>query len=148
VIKNLVVNNSSNYKIEKSLIHKIIRLLRDEFNFNISSLLINFVTSDQIIQINKKFLNHSYSTDIITFDYSSKKDIIESEIYISADDADYNSKKYGVTFVEEILRLVIHGILHLLGYDDQTLVKRRKMKEIENILFQKYSKIIFQEPNA
>jgi probable rRNA maturation factor len=142
VIKNLEVNNNSNFQINKLFIHKIVGLLKNEFNFNISSLLINFITADQIKKINKDFLNHKNSTDIITFNYSKMKLNIDSEIYISAEDADSNAKKYGVTFIQEILRLVIHGVLHLLGFDDKVKKDRVKMKQAENKLFKKYCRIL------
>ena len=142
MIKNLEVNNNSAKNIDKILIHKIIGLLKKEFNFNVSSLLINFVSANQIKKINIDFLNHNYSTDIITFDYSEKKLVIDSEIYISVDDAEYNAKRFNVSFFEEILRLVIHGILHLLGYDDMNSNAKREMKKIEDKLFEKYAKIL------
>ena len=81
MIKNLEVNNSSNIKISKLLVHRIIGLLKNEFNFTISSLLVNFVSANQIIKINKKFLNHNYSTDIITFSYSGEYRVVDSDIY-------------------------------------------------------------------
>ena len=68
---------------------------------------------------------------------------MDGEIIISLRDAEENSKKYQVTFDNELLRLIIHGILHLLGYDDVTLPKKRVMKKIEDTItenFNKYSK--------
>ncbi|MFZ0456522.1 MAG: rRNA maturation RNase YbeY [Ignavibacteriaceae bacterium] len=142
MIKNLEVNNSSNIRINKLLIHKIVGLLKNEFNFSISSLLVNFVSANQIIKINKKFLNHNYSTDIITFSYSEESNVVDSEIYISVEDTELNAQKFGVTFTEEILRLVIHGILHILGLDDKTPRLKREMKAVENRLYKKYSKSV------
>jgi len=143
VIKNLEVNNNSNVRISKLFVNKIVGLLKNEFNFSISSLLVNFVSANQIIKINKKFLDHNYSTDIITFSYSAESKVIDSEIYISVEDAESNAEKFGVTFTDEILRLVIHGILHLLGYDDKTPELNAKMKRIENRLFKKFSNLLF-----
>ena len=60
-------------------------------------------------------------------------------IYISVEDAESNAVQFGVTFSEEILRLLIHGILHLLGFDDKTPELKRKMKTVENRLCKKYS---------
>ncbi len=148
MIKNLEVNNSSKIKISKLLVHKIVGLLKNEFNFCISSLLVNFVSANQIIKINKNFLNHNYSTDIITFSYSAERNIIDSEIYISVEDAESNAGKFGVTFTEEILRLLIHGILHLLGYDDKTPKLKAKMKRVENRLCKKYGKSELESKNA
>ena len=71
-----------------------------------------------IHDINKSYLKHDYTTDIITFNYSNSLEQIDGEIFISIDDALSNSKKFKVTLSDELVRLVIHGILHLLGYDD------------------------------
>jgi len=140
VIKNLEVNNNTANKIDKLLIHKIVGLLKKEFGLNISSLLINFVSANQIIKINNDFLNHNYSTDIITFNYSDKKKVLDSELYISVEDARFNAEKFSASFNEEILRLVIHGILHLLDYDDINPEEKREMSQMEDKLLKKYVK--------
>ena len=140
MIKNLEVNNSSTGKLDKLSIHKIVGLLKKEFGLNISSLLINFVSANQIVKINNDFLNHNYSTDIITFNYSDEKLDLDSEIYISVDDARFNAEKFNVSLNEEILRLVIHGILHLLEYDDVNPQEKREMSKMENKLLKKYKK--------
>lgn len=143
MVKNVTVNFSvKNKNISKYLIHKIVDLLRKDLKFKISSLPINLISANQIIQINKKYLNHNYSTDIITFNYSGNLVNLDGEIFISAEDADFNAKKFGVTFAEEILRLIIHGILHLLGYDDKNHTEKLKMEQIENKFYQKYKKIL------
>ena len=140
MIKNLEVNNSSTGKLDKLSIHKIVGLLKKEFGLNISSLLINFVSANQIVKINNDFLNHNYSTDIITFNYSDEKLDLDSEIYISVDDARFNAEKFNISLNEEILRLVIHGILHLLEYDDVNPQEKREMSKMENKLLKKYKK--------
>jgi len=76
-----------------------------------------FCNDDFLLDINQKFLNHDYYTDIITFNYCYKS-VIEGEIYISLDTVMKNSEEYSVDFFNEILRVIIHGILHLIGYDD------------------------------
>lgn len=105
-----------------------------ELDFIIESLPINFISSDQIIDINKEYLNHNYSTDIITFNYSGSNKKLDGEIFISVDDAKKNAREFDNSIKEELLRLVIHGILHLLGYDDIKAGDRKKMKELENRL--------------
>jgi len=138
VIKNLSVNYRGTIKIDKSLIHKIVKKLTEDLNFKISSMQINFVNSNEMTRINSKYLNHNYSTDIITFNYSETKNELDGEIYISIDDAASNSKKFRVTFIEEVLRIVIHGFLHLLGYDDKGKKDKLVMKRLENSLFNQY----------
>jgi len=141
-VKNLFLYHERGIKIKKSLLHKIAALLCDELNIKFISLEINFVKSETMLEINKKYLNHNYSTDIITFDYSNERNNLDGEIFISIDDARENSKKYHVTLNDEILRLVTHGILHMTGYDDTTTAKRRRMKEVEDVMVQKFQKFL------
>ena len=144
MIRNLEVNFTSNKKISKTTIHKVVSEIRRELDFKVSSLVINLVTSEEITRINKKYLKHNYSTDIITFDYSKDRKNLDAEIYISIDDAEYNSKKYDVSFHEEIMRLIVHGILHLTGYNDKKSRDRILMKKKEDLLVGKFISIILK----
>lgn len=129
------VRVNSNYKIiHKKKVHQLIKNLSVDLRFSISSLDINFISAEKIEKINSEYLAHHYSTDIITFNYSELSNSLDGEIFISVDDAIENAKKYKVTVPEEIARLVIHGILHLLGYDDQKRAEKIKMKRQENKL--------------
>ena len=140
--KNVFVSINHNSILSKSEVHKIISRLKKLLSFKIHNLPINFISSEEIHELNKTYLKHDYSTDIITFNYSGKNDILEGEIFISVDDASVNSEKYKVHFSNEIIRLIVHGILHLLGYDDQDKVSKSKMKKEENRLVDILSKEI------
>jgi len=94
------------------------------------------------VSINNSFLGHNYPTDIITFDYSKKKLLFDAELYISLQEAQRNAKKYRVSLEQELMRLVIHGILHLLGYDDKNVKERVIMKKLENHLIQEYKYLL------
>ena len=142
MIKNLSINNSSVTKIDKKLIHKIVKKLAGDLSFKIYGIQINFINSKEITEINRKYLKHNYSTDIIAFNYSETKSEIDGEIYISVEDAASNSIKFEVTFVEEILRLVIHGFLHLVGYNDNNSTNKVIMKRLENKLFNQYRVLV------
>ena len=124
-------------KIKKSNVHDLIKSLSVELNFLVSNLEINFISGEDIHAMNKSYLKHDSTTDIITFNYSDSLQQIDGEIFISIDDALSNSKKFKVTLSEELVRLVIHGILHLLGYDDQNLTDKKIMKRLENKLLSK-----------
>jgi len=129
--------------INKLLVHSIISKIKNNLSLKIKSLEINFVSQETIRKVNNEYLSHDYSTDIITFDYSNERNILDGEIIISLQDAKENSKKFQVTFDNELLRLIIHGILHLLGYDDITPPKRKVMKKVEDTItdnLSKYSK--------
>ena len=87
-------------------------------------------------------MKHNYPTDIITFDYSKKKLLFDAELYISLQDAEINAKKYNVFLEQELIRLVIHGVLHILGYDDKSQKNRLVMKRTENRLLNEYMFLI------
>ena len=136
-LKNLHVFDSKGI-ISKQSIHRFVKALSGNLQFKLSSLDINFISSDEILSLNKTHLKHDYTTDIITFNYSSNKALIDGEIFISIDDARLNSKKFKIALNEEIGRLVIHGILHILGYDDQITNEKKVMKRVENKLLSTY----------
>ncbi|PID59536.1 MAG: rRNA maturation RNase YbeY [Ignavibacteriae bacterium] len=138
MIKNFTVYNSTKIKLDKRKIHNLLGKLKDELNFSIISVELNFVTSEEITEVNKNFLNHNFSTDTITFNYSGRNDALDGEIFISLEDAQINGKKIKIDFNIEILRLVIHSFLHLLGFDDTNTKDRTIMKKEENRLVKKY----------
>lgn len=94
---------------------------------------INFIfTSDKyLLKINKEYLSHKYYTDIITFNYC-ENEIISGDIFISIETVKNNSSRFNVTIIEELHRVIIHGILHLLGFDDQSDEEKAVMREKEN----------------
>jgi rRNA maturation RNase YbeY len=90
------------------------------------------LTSDSyLLKINKEYLKHNYYTDIITFNYC-EGNIINGDIYISVDTVQNNSELFNVSFIDELHRVVIHGILHLIGFDDKNEDQKKVMREKEN----------------
>ena len=87
-----------------------------------------FTGDKEMIQINRKFLSHDYYTDVISFDYGEGKNL-SGEIYISCDTVKRNAGLYNVSYTEEIIRVMIHGILHLCGYSDDKEERRKKMMD-------------------
>ena len=142
MVKGLIVHQEMKHSFIKKEIHSLVGALCKELKFEIESIELNFVDQETILGINKEFLSHDFTTDIITFNYSDKSNNLEGEIYISVDDALANSKKYKVSLENEITRLVIHGILHLLGYDDISVEDKKIMKKKEDFLVSKYEHII------
>lgn len=140
-MKNLRIF-SINRSLKKSKIHDLVKSLSGELTFSVLNLEINFISDKSIIDINKTYLKHNYSTDIITFNYSKVVQHIDGEIFISVDDAFDNSKKFNVSFSDELVRLVIHGVLHLLGYDDSNTSDKKIMKRLENKLLSKNNFIL------
>ncbi len=137
-MKNLTVATSKKIKVDKRLVHSLVSKLSKGLNFKIDSLNINFVNADYLLEINKKYLKHNYHTDIITFNYSGSNEFLEGEIFISINEAIANAVRYNVHLDSEIVRLIIHGILHLIGYDDIEPSAKRKMKAVENKLTEQF----------
>jgi probable rRNA maturation factor len=138
LVKNLQVS-SQDISISKKAVHKLIVLLKNEFQLEISSLSISFISSNKLREINEQFLNHNYNTDILTFNYSNKQKEIDGEILISFEEARSNAKKFNVNYGKELTRLVIHGVLHLLNFDDTDSLSKKIMKKEENKLINKFN---------
>ena len=90
-----------------------------------------FVSDERILDINRQFLGHDYYTDIITFDYC-EADILQGDLFISLDTVRTNAEGLGVTYAQELHRVVIHGILHLCGLNDKGPGEREVMEAEEN----------------
>jgi probable rRNA maturation factor len=101
-----------------------------------------FCSDKYLKKINKKFLDHNYNTDIITFPYSAPAEKkLSGDIYISIDSVKYNAKKYSVAFADELQRVMVHGILHLCGYADKTEKEQKKMRSLEDKYLALFSKM-------
>jgi rRNA maturation RNase YbeY len=90
-----------------------------------------FCSDNYILDINMKYLQHDYFTDIITFDYC-KGDKLSGDLFISIDSVRENARTYGVDFQEELYRVMVHGLLHLIGYDDHTKAQKTQMRAKED----------------
>ena len=100
------------------------------------------ITDDKSIRkINTEFLKHNYFTDVITFD-NSIEDVINGEIYISLDTVKINAINYNVSLRDEVVRVMIHGILHLCGYTDNSVKLRNNMSRLEDFWLSEYKDAI------
>ena len=96
------------------------------------------LTSNSIIKsLNKKYLRRNYTTDIIAFNYN-RGNIISGDLFLNPDTIKKNAGKYKTKFAEEILRVIIHGILHLIGYDDKSVEEKMEMREKENFYLDRF----------
>jgi len=86
-----------------------------------------FCSDIYLLQVNQRFLNHDYFTDIITFDNSAGDGLIVGDIFISIDRVRENAGKFNVPLLDELHRVIIHGALHLAGYNDKTPADKQKM---------------------
>ncbi len=94
-----------------------------------------FCSDNYILDVNMKYLQHDYFTDIITFDYC-EGDRLSGDLFISVDSVRENASFYGTEFENELNRVIVHGLLHLIGYDDHTEEDQKTMRAKENYYLQ------------
>lgn len=97
----------------------------------IGEIAVVFCSDDYLLNVNRQFLKHDYYTDIITFDYC-EGDLLSGDLLISVDSVRDNASHFGTSFDEELHRVIVHGLLHLIGYDDHSKEDRKQMREKEN----------------
>lgn len=97
-----------------------------------------FCNDEKILEVNQEYLNHDFYTDIITFDYS-EKNTISGDIIISLQTVESNSQMYKTDFLEELHRVIIHGILHLSGLKDESEEEEKAMRNAENSALKRLS---------
>ena len=138
--------NKTRRKIIKNSIQPILKKILKKHKITYGSIGIIFMDNEEIQAINNKLLNHDYPTDVISIRYDQDDDymprtrpksvdkfkFIEAEIYIGVEVAQENAKIYKVSLTNEILRLCIHGTLHLVGFDDATPEDKEKMTQVED----------------
>jgi len=100
--------------------------------YNLTSINYIFCSDEHLFKVNKEYLNHDYYTDIITFNNAEDDSQIEGDLFISIDRVTENAKTNGELFEKELNRVMIHGVLHLLGYNDKTKEEQIVMREKEN----------------
>ena len=108
-----------------------LRLVAESEIRRLGDLYIIFCSDPYILDINLKYLQHDYFTDIITFDYCEGEKI-SGDLFISIDSVRENAVFYGTEFEDELNRVMVHGVLHLIGYDDHTKAEQKTMREKEN----------------
>ena len=98
-----------------------------------------YCSDDYLLEINKQYLSHDYYTDVITFNYC-EGDLISGDIFISVDTIKANAAEYGASFDNELCRVMVHGILHLIGYDDDCESNQLIMRQKEDFYLERYDK--------
>ena len=115
----------------KQFNNRWLKLVAESEICRLGNINIIFCSDPYILGINLQYLSHDYFTDIITFDYSEKP-VISGDLFISVDSVRENALFYGTEFSEELHRVIVHGILHLIGYDDHTEADTAVMRSKEN----------------
>ncbi len=126
-----VFNETSFRFLPRKKIDTILKIIGNDFQLINFVFNIIFVDDKQIIELNQKYLNHNWITDVISFNLSEGENNF-GEIYICITQALRQAKEYGVSLTNEILRLAIHGAFHIIGFDDQTYSQQKEMRKLED----------------
>lgn len=122
---------------EKLLIKSLIARIFAEEKVDFNSVSYVFCTDDYLLKLNQQYLNHDTLTDILTFTLSNSSLPIVSEIYISIERVKENALDLKIEFLNELYRVIIHGILHLCGYTDTSKVEKSQMRKKEDYYLSK-----------
>ena len=118
-------------------IRKLLLLVSVHEGYALSQFYFHFVSAEEIKRINKNHLSHDYATDVITFDYSTDKDL-KAEAYICPEEVQFNAKKYSQTVENEMVRVLVHALLHVCGHDDKADESKLKMRNKEDLYIKIY----------
>ena len=108
-----------------------IRTVAESYGKKLGDITYIFCSDAKILEVNKQFLKHDYYTDIITFDYDNDN-VISGDVFISLDTVKSNAELFNTTYEKELHRVIIHGILHLVGINDKGPGERESMEAAEN----------------
>lgn len=122
----------------RNAIKKAIVSTAKSFGQKIGELTYVFVSDEELLEMNRNHLNHNYFTDIITFDLGVEGQPVEGDVYISVDRVVENGEKIGTGIEDEFTRVIGHGLLHLLGFQDKLPTEIQKMREAEEKFIQLY----------
>lgn len=129
---NIINDFNSDISTENKLIQVLIEKILSDHKLSKGS--VSIILSNKVLlnKLKMDYFNLDHFTDVIAFNLEDKNEPLEGEVYISIDDVMENSKKYEVSFNEEFKRVLIHGILHLVGFTDSTKTLKNKMTKLEN----------------
>ena len=116
---------------QKMLNNRWLKMVAGSEMRRLGAINIIFCSDNYILDVNMKYLQHDYFTDIITFDYC-EGDVLSGDLFISIDSVRENALFYGTEFADELNRVMVHGLLHLIGYDDHTEEDIAVMRQKEN----------------
>jgi len=120
------------YFPDRTAIKQLLRSIFKEHCQKIEAVNYIFCSDKYLLNMNRNFLNHEYYTDVITFELNRQGEAILSDVYISLDRARDNAKRYNVSIYNEVLRLLIHGSLHLCGFKDKSKKDITQIRKLED----------------
>ena len=135
----LQIYNTTRRIIPEVLLEEVINDVLLQEGYTVDSIGAVYCGNQMSRRINGEFLKHDYATDTVTFRYNEGSDV-EGEFYISLDVVDDNASRFGTDFIDELLRVTIHSVLHLIGYDDKIPESKAEMTEKEDLYLKRIKK--------
>ncbi|MCI6472225.1 MAG: rRNA maturation RNase YbeY [Bacteroidales bacterium] len=138
----MITYNTENVKmpaIRRRDVSRWVRQVAASYGRRVGEIGYLFCDDEKILEVNREYLSHDYYTDIITFDYT-EGDVINGDLVISLDTVRSNAELFGKAYDDELLRVIIHGILHLCGINDKGPGERELMEAAENKALAMYGK--------
>ncbi|OFX51420.1 MAG: rRNA maturation RNase YbeY [Bacteroidetes bacterium GWA2_30_7] len=127
--------------LNKKKINSLIKCIAFDFKKKLGNISVIFCKDEYLLEINKKYLNHDYYTDIITFNYNEENNV-SGDLFISLERVYENAKSLNQPTDIETLRVIVHGFLHLIGINDKSVKEKAEMTKFENLYLKKYKEII------
>lgn len=124
--------------LDERKVSRWIRSVAADYGFSVGNINYIFCSDERELEVNRRFLGHDYYTDVITFDYSTPS-TLNGDIFISLDTVRSNAELVGTSFDNELLRILIHGVLHLTGQGDKTPETKAQMTEKEEKALAKWA---------
>jgi probable rRNA maturation factor len=140
VIRVSVVNTHSRHRVAVSPVVRAVRYVIRRENRRQATIGVICIDSARSRRLNRNYLGHDYVTDVLTFPFEEKLNL-EAEIYVNLDRVRQQALEFDVSFGNELTRIVIHGVLHLVGYDDTTPGKAKRMRDAED----RYLRVLYHQ---
>ena len=132
MLLELINDFNLDYKFDKKIIYNLILKIANIEDKICKSINLIFSTDHYLNNLKVQYFNQNYYTDVIAFNLENKDELIDGEIYISMDRVIYNANKFGCSLDNELKRIIIHGVLHLMGYEDIKKNEKSVMTNLEN----------------
>ena len=133
----LFVDHEDAPRLNQKKVDSLVRCIVREEEKKSEYINVILVNDMYMLDVNRKFLNHNYRTDVISFNLGESGPI-EGEVYVSVDRAKVQARRYKVSLEREVLRLIVHGVLHLTGWDDKTRSQKLQMRKRENRIIEQF----------
>tara|TARA_B100000886_G_scaffold296681_1_gene224027 strand:- start:896 stop:1315 length:420 start_codon:yes stop_codon:yes gene_type:complete len=133
---SLISHTDFSLKTKEAYKNLISNVIKAE-GFLISEVCVVFFNDSQLHKLNLQYLKHDSFTDVVTFDYSDNQQVA-GDICVSVERVSQNAKSFGVSFSQELARVITHGVLHLCGYKDKTLIQKNEIRIKEDLYLERF----------